>query len=230
MREFAAGRSSDPYWREPVDSLLADLDSTSDGLSTPEAQARLVHFGPNALKPRGRATPLKLFLGQFRNPIVLILLFATGVSAVTQEWVDAVIILAIVLGSALLSFFQEYRASSAAEELRAWVQVRVTALWDRQPRAIPAEQGVLIPSSKVPNLMVKEEMVAAVQEGKSRVWPVRTIDEGIEILTGVPAGRRQEDGTFEEGTVNFPADQRLHEMAETICKFIGAEKASVTGG
>jgi predicted ATP-dependent protease len=89
---------------------------------------------------------------------------------------------------------------------------------------------VLIPSSKVPNLLLKEEVVAAVQEGKFRVWPVRTIDEGIEILTGVSAGRRQEDGTFEEGTVTFLVDQRLHEMAETMCKFIGAEKASATGG
>lgn len=81
-------------------------------------------------------------MGELRNPIVLILLFATGVSAVTQEWVDAVIILAIVLGSALLSFFQEYRANNAAEELRARVQVRATVLRDGQPQAIPAEQVV----------------------------------------------------------------------------------------
>lgn len=85
-----AGRSSDHYWSQPVDSLLANLGNTSEGLSTAEAQTRPTQFGPNTLKPRARAMPLKLFLGQFRSPIVLILLFATGVSALTREWVDAV--------------------------------------------------------------------------------------------------------------------------------------------
>jgi Mg2+-importing ATPase len=130
------------YWSRPADDLTAALRSTPAGLSTAEAARRLQQFGPNVLKARKTATPLKLFLGQFKSPIVLILLFATGVSAVTQEWVDAVIILAIVLGSALLSFFQEYSANTAAEKLRAQVRVKATALRDGQPQAIPAEQIV----------------------------------------------------------------------------------------
>jgi predicted ATP-dependent protease len=89
---------------------------------------------------------------------------------------------------------------------------------------LTGEQGVMIPSSNVPNLMLKEEVVEAVRQGKFHVWPVCTIDEGIEILTGVPAGKRQADGTFETGTVHFLADRRLEELAETMCKFIGAEK------
>jgi lon-related putative ATP-dependent protease len=89
---------------------------------------------------------------------------------------------------------------------------------------LTGKQGVMIPSSNVPNLMLKEEVVEAVRQGKFHVWPVRTIDEGIEILTGVPAGKRQADGTFETGTVHYLADRRLEELAETMCKFIGAEK------
>jgi Mg2+-importing ATPase len=130
------------YWSEPADRLQAMLRSAPAGLTTADAQQRLIQFGPNVLEARERATPLQLFLGQFKSPIVLILLFATGVSAVTREWVDAVIILAIVLGSALLSFFQEYSANTAAEKLRAQVTVKATALRDGQPQPIPAEQIV----------------------------------------------------------------------------------------
>ena len=101
------------YWSRPIDDLIVALRSIPDGLSTAEATQRLQQFGPNVLKARKMATPLKLFFGQFKSPIVLILLFAIGVPAVTQEWVDAVIILVVILGSALLSFSQEYSAEVA---------------------------------------------------------------------------------------------------------------------
>jgi Mg2+-importing ATPase len=130
------------YWSEPPERLQAALHSTANGLTTADAQQRLAQYGPNVLQARERATPLKLFLGQFKSPIVLILLFATGVSAATQEWVDAVIILAIVLGSALLSFFQEYSANTAAEKLRAQVTAKTTVLRDGQLQSIPAEEVV----------------------------------------------------------------------------------------
>jgi lon-related putative ATP-dependent protease len=84
---------------------------------------------------------------------------------------------------------------------------------------LTGEQGVLIPQSNVSNLMLKEEVVEAVAAGKFHIWAVRTIDEGIEILTGVPAGKRLEDGTFEEGTVNARVDQRLHELAHSMREF-----------
>jgi Mg2+-importing ATPase len=133
---------TDSYWSQRLDRLLASLGSTSDGLTSSDAQQRLTQHGHNVLQTKEKATALRLFLGQFKSPIVLILLFATSVSAVTQEWVDAVIILAIVLGSALLSFFQEYSANTAADKLRAQVTVTTTALRDGQPQSIPAEDIV----------------------------------------------------------------------------------------
>jgi predicted ATP-dependent protease len=77
-------------------------------------------------------------------------------------------------------------------------------------------QGAMIPASNVQNLMLKEEIVEAARAGRFRIYPVKTIDEGIEVLTGVKAGQRQPDGTFEEGTVNYLVDKRLREMAETF--------------
>ncbi len=86
-------------------------------------------------------------------------------------------------------------------------------------KGLTGQQGVLIPESNTQNLMLKEEVVEAVKEGKFHIYPVKTIDEGIEILTGVKAGERQPDGTFEEGTVNYLVDKTLKEMAEKMKEF-----------
>jgi Mg2+-importing ATPase len=130
------------YWSQTSDQLLTTLQSSAAGLKAVEAQQRLEQVGPNVLETRAEVTPLRLFLKQFRDPIVLILLFATIVSAVTKEWIDASIILAIVLGSALLSFFQEYSAGNAAAKLREQVTLKATVFRDGQSQAIPAEDIV----------------------------------------------------------------------------------------
>ena len=87
-------------------------------------------------------------------------------------------------------------------------------------KGLTGQQGVIIPESNVQNLMLKEEVVEAVREGKFHIYPVRTIDQGIEILTGVKAGSRREDGTFEEGTINYGVDIRLRKMAEKLREFM----------
>ncbi len=84
---------------------------------------------------------------------------------------------------------------------------------------LTGEQGVLIPASNVDNLMLKETVVEAIKDGKFHIWPVHTIDEGIEVLTGVKAGQRQDDGKFDPDTINARVDQRLREMAETLQQF-----------
>jgi lon-related putative ATP-dependent protease len=80
-------------------------------------------------------------------------------------------------------------------------------------KGLDGHQGAMIPASNVQNLMLKEEILQAAGEGKFSIYPVRTIDEGIEFLTGVPAGERQPDGSFPAGTVNYLVDKRLREMA-----------------
>ncbi len=81
------------------------------------------------------------------------------------------------------------------------------------------KQGVMIPESNVQNLMLKEEIVDAVKAGLFHLYAVKTIDEGVEVLTGVKAGERREDGTFENGTVNHKVDKRLKNMAEKLREF-----------
>lgn len=89
-------------------------------------------------------------------------------------------------------------------------------------KGLSGKQGVMIPASNVQNLMLKEEIIEAAKEGKFAIYPVKTIDEGIEVLTGVPAGARNEDGTFEAGTVNYLVDSRLREMAEAMRDYTSA--------
>jgi len=84
---------------------------------------------------------------------------------------------------------------------------------------LTGHQGVIIPESNVQNLMLKEEVTDAVKAGKFHIYPVKTIDQGIEILTGVEAGARRPDGTFAEGTVNYRVDRHLREMADKLREF-----------
>lgn len=82
----------------------------------------------------------------------------------------------------------------------------------------------MVPHQNVDDLMLKKDVVKVVEEGKLHIYPVKTIDQGIEVLTGVKAGERGEDGSFEEGTVNFLVDKRLKELASGIKEFEAAEE------
>jgi len=92
-------------------------------------------------------------------------------------------------------------------------------------KGLTGEQGVMIPAQNVKNLMLRSDMVEAVAAGKFHVYAVSSIDEGIEILTGVPAGKRNEQNLYEEGTVNYLVEQRLKELSENLRKFSKEEEA-----
>jgi len=81
-------------------------------------------------------------------------------------------------------------------------------------RGLTGDQGVLIPSSNVKNLMLRQDVVDAVARGEFHIYPVETIDQGIELLTGIEAGERNPDGDYPYGTVNHLVERRLQEMAK----------------
>jgi len=130
------------YWSLPPDELVGKVNSSTNGLSQDAAREILGKIGPNRIQSKERVTPLGLFLNQFKSPIVLILLLATLISAFLQDWADAVIIFLIVMGSALLSFFQEYNANNAAEKLTEQVSFKTDVLRDGKTTSIPTEEIV----------------------------------------------------------------------------------------
>ena len=75
----------------------------------------------------------------------------------------------------------------------------------------------------------RDEVVEAVRNGQFYIYAAKTIDEGIEVLTGVPAGKRKKDGTYPAGTINFLVDKQLREMAERLRGFYTEEKKEVRG-
>lgn len=91
-------------------------------------------------------------------------------------------------------------------------------------KGLTTEQGVMIPYQNVDDLMLKPEVVESVKAGKFHVFPVKTIDEGIEILTDVPAGQKQDDETYPKDTVNCLANLRLQKLADGMKEFYGEEK------
>ncbi len=86
-------------------------------------------------------------------------------------------------------------------------------------KGLTGSQGVLIPAENVDDLMLRDEVIKAVAEGRFQIYPVATIEQGIEILTGVHAGKRNSAGKFEPGTVFAKVDARLAQMAATLKKF-----------
>lgn len=86
-------------------------------------------------------------------------------------------------------------------------------------KGLTGDQGVLIPETNTDNLMLNDEVVAAVEEGKFHVWAVQDVREAIERLTGMPAGERGDDGQYPPDTVFGRADRRLQEMAQALRKF-----------
>jgi predicted ATP-dependent protease len=91
-------------------------------------------------------------------------------------------------------------------------------------KALTGSQGVMIPHQNVEDLMLRKDVVEAVAKNKFHIYPVSTIDQGIEILTGVKAGERKEDGTYDPGSVNYLVDQKLRDLAHRMREFDTGEE------
>jgi predicted ATP-dependent protease len=94
-----------------------------------------------------------------------------------------------------------------------------------QAIGLTGSQGVMIPPQNVRNLMLREDVVKAVQEGQFHIYQAKTIDEGIEILTGVSAGERLADGSYPDGTINYLVDKRLRDLVEGMKGYYSASES-----
>jgi Mg2+-importing ATPase len=166
------------FWQEDVKVLLERLSTTSGGLSSNEATARLVSFGPNLLHPVMKRMMFMQFLSKFLNPLVLILLAASIVLALSGDVTSFIIIFVIVLISVTLDFVQEHRAGQAAERLRQSVAVHVRVMRDGNTREIPLSD--LVPGDIA--LLSAGDLVP----GDGRVLEANDFFVNQALLTGEP--------------------------------------------
>jgi Ca2+-transporting ATPase len=126
----------------PSLDVISALGSDTNGLKEEEVKVRLNRFGYNELEREKRASSLGVFLRQFKNVLVIILMAAASISVAVGEVLDAMVILGIVVAVSLLGFFQEYRAEKALEALRGMAALSATVIRGGLEREIPARELV----------------------------------------------------------------------------------------
>ncbi|WP_435005465.1 magnesium-translocating P-type ATPase [Tundrisphaera lichenicola] len=136
------GRGLETFWGLETEEALKRVNSSSQGLTTEQASDRRNLQVGKSIPAGGRHGRLNLLLTQFLSPIILILLLAAGLSASLGQITDSSIILAIVLISGLIGYWQEYRAAEAVESLLAQVRIKTTVIRDGLEVDIPVEEVV----------------------------------------------------------------------------------------
>ena len=130
-----------------TDEVLSKLDSDQKGISSTQAKERLSQHGPNQLESPTKPSPLKIFIGKFKDYMVLVLIFAAIISFIAGETTNAYVILGIVVLVAIIGFVQEYKAEKAMEALREMVAPEADVIRDGQMSTIPAAD--LVPGDVV---------------------------------------------------------------------------------
>ena len=141
-----------PYCKD-IQDVLEDVGSTAEGLSAQQAQERLAKYGPNKLKEAEKLSLFQRFVEQLKDPMLIILLAAAAVSAVTgmlsghSEWAEVIIILAVVLLNAILGVIQESKAEAAIEALQNMTAATCKVLRDGKMVVLPSTE--LVPGRKL---------------------------------------------------------------------------------
>ena len=125
-----------------IEELLSSLKTSEKGLDPKEAEKRLKQYGYNRIEERKTKTALKIFISQFKNPLIYILVFATLVAAFVGEKTEAVIIMAIIFLNSVLGFFQEYRSEKALEKLKKYIKFKAKVIRNGEKTEIDAEDLV----------------------------------------------------------------------------------------
>ena len=117
-------------WAVAPATLVTRLGTSTSGLTAGQADARLQDVGPNVLHTEDEVTRWRVMVRQWKSPLLLLLVFAAAASALSGEWVDAGIVITIVVATVAIGYSREYSAHTAAAALRARLGTRVTTLRD----------------------------------------------------------------------------------------------------
>ncbi|SEM22254.1 Ca2+-transporting ATPase [Syntrophus gentianae] len=195
------------WHRKDTNRIFSDLRTSSEGLSSGEAAARLKQYGPNELIEKKGKSPFRMFLDQFRDFMILVLIAAAVIAGFIGDLSDTIAIVVIVIVNAVIGFVQEYRAEKAMEALKKMAAPTATVLRDGQPGTAPAselvpgdlvvlEAGRIVPADMrlIETAHLKVEEAALTGESAP-------VEKSAEVLTEeeVPLGDRKNmayKGTF----------------------------------
>lgn len=143
-------------YNQEIEKVFETFKTREIGLSYQESNERLEKYGENKLVSEKKFSIISLFLHQFKNPLIYILFFALIISYLSSHYADAIIIFIVILLSALVGFFQEYKANSALDQLKKIVQYKARVIRNNkemvvnQENIVPGDIVVLHPGDKVP--------------------------------------------------------------------------------
>lgn len=180
------------YYSLTPKQAIKELDSSEKGLSSAEAKKRLKKYGSNELEKGKKDTPLKLFLRQFTDPLILLLIFAGGLSLLLHEYVEAIAIFFIILLNAILGFIQEYKAEKAIEALEKISAPHAKVIRDGKEQKIPAKD--LVPGDII--VLEAGDIVAA----DSRIISESSLQIDEASLTGESVPSKKFTQEIKKGT------------------------------
>ena len=183
-----------PWHALDIDEVFQTLESSPEGLSSVEAGERLRTYGYNVVVEEKRTHPLIIFLNQFKNPLVLLLIFASILSFSIGEAFDSIIIIVLVILSAIIGFYQEYRAERALEAIKKMASPRALVLRDGKPVMIDARE--VVPGDVL--LLQSGDKVAA----DARIFEAVSLRMDESPLTG-------ESTPVEKSTEKLPEDTEI---------------------
>jgi Mg2+-importing ATPase len=203
--DVSEAKAFNGFWNEPEDTLFSELGATRQGLSSEEAKRRLREYGPNDATARERRPAWVRFIARFRDPLVMILLFASAVSGFTGDFASFVIIATIVTLSVTLDFVQESRALNALDALKAKVALRSSVLRDGKATDTPV--GEIAPGD------VAYLCAGDVAPADGRVLLARDFFVNQALLTGEP----------------YPVEKHAGDLAEPAEELSAADNAVFAG-
>jgi Ca2+-transporting ATPase len=204
-----------------VESVEAALKTGRSGIETEEAKIRLKKFGPNILQEKKGPSALRIFAEQFKNYLILVLIAATLISIIFNDFTDALVISAVIILNAALGFYQEYRAEKSTEALKRLTAPKAIVIREGQEKEIPARD--LVPGDLV--LMETGDRVPA----DIRLSETTSLEIDESLLTGesIPVKKRTE--RLEAKTLPIPDRNNMAYMGTAITRGRGNGYVSSTG-
>src|SRR6056297_3393503 len=209
-------------YRYGYEKVLESLQSNPDkGLSSKEAKQRLDEYGVNELKKGSEISPLEIFISQFKNILVILLLIATSISFFMGDTIESIAILAVIIINALFGFFTEYRAEKSVEELKKMVTTQAKVL--RNGEVIQIDSSKVVPG----DILIIEEGDRVTADGRLIEADNLAIDESA--LTGESDPVNKQIGKIKEEEVPLAETNNMVYMGTAVTRGNGVAVITATG-